>query len=455
MGRAVDKALRLRYLIYAYFFLLLYDGILRKWIFPDYDNIIMVIKQAVAVLVVFYGGQQITRLTGWEKAAVWGGIVTFLLTLLVGHGNLVVALWGCYPWLIGFPLCYIIAKGLRYNDIDRMGKIIVYTSIVNSLLIILQFSMPIDSWINYQGGEVNDRMSRFSVSELYGLFRPAGIFMHYSHSALFTLLALSFQSYFFLYRKEVMNKWMLYMAVLLLFITIPFAISRIMIFYIVGFVAYLIILVMSAKNRWRLAKAFIVSLPLLYVVSTTSSAKRAWRTMMKRFDVAVMVQYGETSTASGTMTDIYDRGVVYNIKALTDPKTLDGDDVPFWGYGQGMSTQVGGRLLGLREHAGFSLAEFDGLRIVCESGLFLGWILLFIRLGYVLRFLPRVWRNQEREGKLTAILFPSFFISFFLYTTWGNSFQMCFAFMTGGLFLTSLKDDKPKEAINRVELWKV
>ena len=74
MGRAVDKALRLRYLIYAYFFLLLYDGILRKWIFPDYDNIIMVIKQAVAVLVVFYGGQQITRLTGWEKAAVWGGV---------------------------------------------------------------------------------------------------------------------------------------------------------------------------------------------------------------------------------------------------------------------------------------------------------------------------------------------------------------------------------------------
>ena len=91
------------------------------------------------------------------------------------------------------------------------------------------------------------------------------------------------------------------------------------------------------------------------------------------------------------------------------------------------------------ENSGFSLAEFDGLRIMCESGLLLGWSIIFLRLGYVLRFLIKAVRFKRQKYFLAFCLLPPFFISFYLLSNWGNIFSANMAFVIGGLFLASMK----------------
>ena len=124
----------------------------------------------------------------------------------------------------------------------------------------------------------------------------------------------------------------------------------------------------------------------LMILSYVPSVNEALNSMSNRFTNASQSQFDDLTTAEGTLKDLYNRNIVYNLRALIQPKTLDGEDVPFWGFGQGMSTQVGGRLLSINRNAGFSLAEWDGLRIMCESGMIFGWIIIFVRIGYAFRF---------------------------------------------------------------------
>lgn len=422
-------------LIYLFFLLSLFDGILRKWIVPGLSNIIMMAKVFLAVLIVFNGFRYYRYLSFWDKGLIWLGCITFLTTLLFGHGNLLVAIWGCLPlWLI--PICVIMSRVLNHEDVIICGKILMYTAILNFLFTVLEFTQPLTSFIN-KGSEVDAQFSDMSVSELAGAFRPSGIFMHNSQSGAFLLLAFSFCLYFLYLKKNVVNRKVLYFAILSCTLTPIFTVSRTMVFYVLGM--YIVYIIFSAKKGFlkRLILPAFILLGIVAISLNTKLGESAVSNMENRFDNASEATTNQnTSTVNGTVFDIINRTVVYNVEAILDPHTLDGKVPPFWGYGQGMSTQVGGKLLGIKTNAGFALAEWDGLRIVCESGVFLGCIIIFFRIGYSLRFLGRF--RKSSPNKLSIFLYPAFFNMFYLMQTWGNAFFFCFAFICGGLYLASI-----------------
>ena len=180
----------------------------------------------------------------------------------------------------------------------------------------------------------------------------------------------------------------------------------------------------------------IIGLVLLSCLPIISSATD---TILARFADASVDQYAGKGTIEGTLLDLYYRNVVYNIEAIINPKTFDGETIPFWGYGQGMSTQVGGRLLGITENAGFALAEWDGLRIMCESGYFFGWTIIFIRMGYAFRYLFSIKTFKQKHNYLSLIILPAFLVTFYLLNNWGNLFLSNMSFLVGGIFLASKK----------------
>lgn len=412
---------------------------LRKWILPQFSTPIMMIKQLIAILICFYGLPYFSSMSNWAKSFFFFGTVAFITTLLFGHQNLVVAIYGCLPFWFGLPVCFIMSKIISYKDLIRIGKIIVYTSIVNSILLILQFSLPVEHIINYQGAEIEESLMGASVSELQGAFRPSGLFQHNSQNSLYQMLSCAFLLFFIFLRNKVENNRVYWAILVIQIISLFFTISRTTILYHIGVICFFILFCMNGNQKLKLLKIIPFFLIIALFLSFIPLVRVAASSLTNRFSVASQSQFEGVSTVEGTMLDIFHRNVLYNIEALFNPHTINGSNVPFFGYGQGMSTQVGARLLGLNENSGFYLAEWDGLRIICESGLFLGWILIIIRVGYSFRYLFQI-RNYQRQHKpLSLSLLPVFFVCFYLLTNWGNLFQSNFSFLVGGLFLASVK----------------
>lgn len=430
---------RLKALIYFYIFSTIFDGAFRKWILPQISDSLMIVKSIIAVAIFIEGVRYWNRFSNWEISSILLGFISFVLSLLAGHGNLAVAIFGCYPFLIGIPVCFIIGEKLNKADIIKIGKWFVFIAIVNSIFIIVQFMLPVTHLLNFGGGST-EGIEGVSVSSLAGGFRPPGIFYHNTQNVAFCSLAFAFMLYFYFVRKNEIKKYLLLLALLLELISIVLSSSRTNVFVHLGVVAFFFLFATNKERKRSFLKVVVISIPLVIVIVSTDMMESALDNLIKRFESASETQYRGSSTIEGTINDIVYRGFLYNLDALIEPKTFSGEEPPFWGYGQGMGTQVGGRLLKLgKDTSGFALAEWDGLRIMCESGLLMGWLIIFVRIGYAFRFFFRVTSLKYQKQILSLCILPSFLLMFYLTSTWGNVFICNFAFIVGGLFLASLR----------------
>lgn len=426
-------------LIQFYMFALLFDGIVRKWLLPELTSQIMMVKQAIAVLIVLKGISTIKKLSGWEKSFAIVGLCVFITSLLTGHGNLTVAMYGCLPYWFGLTTSYIIGKTLNKKDLLATSKLIIYTSIFNSLLIIVQYQLPVNNILNYTGGEVAENITGLAAAELAGLYRPAGIFMHATQAGVFMLLSFALILYFLLIGTKYIRREAIIIACFLDIIACVCSVSRTVIFMHIGTLLFFSYFCTNGDFIKKSFKSILYATPIIIVFILTPFGQNAISNITARFNEASRVQYTKKTTVEGTITDLWNRNVTYNINAIIDPHTIKGDTIPFWGYGQGISTQIGGKLLNINSKSGFSFAEFDGLRIMCESGYLFGWLIIIIRLGYSFRFLSQLGKLKKRRKYLCIMLFPPFLISFYLINTWGNVFLSNWAFLCGGLFLASYR----------------
>lgn len=430
-------------LIFLFMFFTIFDGIFRKWLFPSLSIPIMVIKQIIAIWIVFKASHYYSKFGAWEKSFMIVGGIVFVTSLLFGHQNLLVAIWGCLPYFFGLTLCCIIANVLSFDDICTIGKIIVYFVPINAALTAIQLILPAGHWLNYKaGGEIE--YESISAIELMGGFRPSGIFMSTGTLSLYLLMAMEFLLYFlFINQNVIKNKILLIIAYLCCWTTSICAVSRTCVFYVLGMTAYALffLIIKDRKTLSRVIRYSVIFAFAFGLLLSTPLGESATENMGNRFTAASESNVGtKKSTLYGTVYDIYNRNIAYMVNGLIDPKTESGAPVPFLGYGQGMSTQVGGRLLygeNKSKDIGFALAEWDGLRIVCESGLMLGLVILFIRLGYVFRFFGSLVSYSRRNMYMSVFLYPTFLLTFFVMNTWGNVTNASFAFLSGGMFLAA------------------
>lgn len=430
-------------LFYIYFFFTIFDGILRKWIFPSLSTPLMVVKQAIAILILLKGIQYYSKFNLWEKSFFIIGIIVFITSLILGHGNIYVAIWGCLPFWFGLTLCHIISKILSYNDLHFIGKILIGFVPINTMLILAQLILPVNHWINYRGTEIKEYLLGRSAIDLAGGFRPPGIFMATGTLGLFLVLSSSFILYYLFINTKLLNKQYLIIAYVCCWISSICAVSRSCIFYMIGISIYAIYFagIKNYKTAIKVIKYIALFIIFFIPFLFTPLGDKAIKNMGNRFENASHSTVGtQKNSLEGNIYDIYNRTISYLIDALIDPRTMDGETIPLFGYGQGMSTQVGGRLLNegkIAKNAGFSLAEWDGLRIICESGLLLGWIILYIRLGYAFRFISSLKSYSYKNMNMTVFIYPIFLLSFFVMNTWGNVTNANMAFLFGGLFLAA------------------
>lgn len=421
-----SKLKPLKYAIWLYFVLLIFEGALRKWVLPGFSDALLVVRDPVAIYIIYRAWYyNLVNRNYFIIAMTAITIVGLITALLFGHGNLFVALFGARITLLHFPLIFIMGKVLEKEDIIRFGKFILWLSIPMAVLIGAQFYSPQSAWVNLGvgGGEGE------GFQGALGYFRPPGTFSFQVGNTLFFSLAAVFIVYFWI-SKQKFNRFVLIFATTALLVSIPLSISRTL-FYSVGLTIlfYCCSLIFDPK---RFLNFFLIMAGGVIVLVILGQ--------LEFFQLATEVFTTRLTTASeyegGVSNSLLDRIFGYIIRAYASS-----NEIPFWGFGMGMGTNVGSKLMS--GDRSFLLAEFEWNRILAELGVFLGTALMLVRVALGGKLVIGSLALMKKGGQILPWLLLSVGLVNLMQSQWWQPTILGFGIFINGLTYACLQNSKP------------
>lgn len=414
---------QLRTAIWIYFILLLIEGALRKWLLPGLSSPLLLVRDPIALWLIFKSYTSGVLKIPVSISVLWGiSMVSVFASLVWGHGNLIVALYGARIFILHFPLIFIIGSVFSKEDVLLLGKIMLMITVPVTFLVILQFYSPQTAFVNRGvGGD----MTGSGFAGAMGFFRPPGLFSFTNGNALFFSFTGCFVVYFWLTETEKINKLLLLAASVAFLIAIPLSISRALFFQTILTCLFGALSVLKRPGFAEKCFGAIISfIFLVFILSNFEVFRTAVDAFALRFSSANETEGG----ISGVLLDRF-LGGMYGALATDDP-------LPFFGYGIGMGTNVGSILLSGK--ATFLIAEAEWGRIIGEMGIVLGLFVILIRAHVVISFSVKSYIANYKRNILPWILI-SFAGVNILQAQLGQPTALGFSVVSGGLVLAALR----------------
>lgn len=409
--------------IWVYFLLLILEGALRKWILPELATPLLVVRDPVAIYILYKAWKNGLLIANFYlSAVVFIGFLSVITALLTGHGNLYVALYGARILLIHFPLIFIIGNVLQRKDVLNIGKALLWFSLPMTILIALQFLSPQNAWVNMGvGGEIEG--SGFNAGA-QGYFRPSGTFSFTIGIVHFYSLVACFVCYFWL-KPHKINRLLLIAATISLIAAIPLSIARSLLFGIGITVIFLIIVsLLKPKNLVRLLPIGMVLVAALLLLSTTNAFQVSSEAFLQRMENANRIEGGVEGVIGERYFGELFKPITNSIKK------------PLFGYGSGMGTNVGSILL--TGETTYLLSEGEWGRVIGELGPVLGITVIFLRLGVCFKLAIFSYRKLILKDSLPWLLL-SFCLLIFPQGQWARPMTLGFSILIAGLVMAALK----------------
>ena len=163
--------------IWAYFFLLILEGTLRKWVLPGLATPLLVVRDPIVIWVLYLAASKgLLKANKYMVGMVIIGLFGLLMAMVVGHKNLAVAIFGARILVLHFPFIFVMGRVFNREDVIKMGRVIVYMSIPMAILIALQFYSPQSAWVN-RG--VGDDIEGAGFTGALGYFSTPGYLFFY------------------------------------------------------------------------------------------------------------------------------------------------------------------------------------------------------------------------------------------------------------------------------------
>lgn len=407
--------------VWLYFLLLIFEGALRKWVLPGLADPLLLVRDPIAILLILKALETRVWKPGIYVLLMWGVTVLALsLTLLVGHGNLMVAIYGMRISLLHFPLIFLIGTIFNRQDVIRLGVLVLWINIMMTLLVAVQFFSPQTAFVNMGvGGELG--VSNFSGAG--GFYRVPGTFSFTNGLSLFYGFTAAFILFFWIARKEEScNRMLLIISTIALAAAIPLSISRTVLFEVMLSLVFLAFL-SSQHPKFLKSIAFLVLVAggIFTVLNNLTFFQTASEAFSLRFENASNIEGG----LEGTIIDRF-LGGLYS--SVTNP------NASFYGYGLGMGSNAGAQLM-MGKRA-FLISEGEWGRLIGEMGFILGMLAVIIRLSLVLELLGRAWQ-KIREGNVLPWMLLSFGSLAILQGQWAQPTALGFSVLAGGLIIAS------------------
>ncbi len=425
-SKIADESLKwIKTAIWVYFFLLLFEGALRKWVLPFLSTPLLVVRDPIAVYIIFMAIRRRLLAPNIILIGVSAiGVIGIFTALFIGHGNLAVALFGARIFLVHFPLIFIIGRVFNKEDVVKMGKVLLWLSVPMAILITLQFYSPQSAWVNRGvGGDLEGA----GFSGALGFFRPPGTFSFISGTVAFFSLAACFIFYFLL-NSKLISKILLYTATAGLLIAIPLSISRSLFFTVIVTLLFTIIAVSrNSKYFGRIIMGLLAMVVVFILLSNTKAFQTATKAFTSRFENASETEGG----LQGVLVDRYLGGLIGALQSSSEQ--------PFFGYGIGMGTNVGSMLL--QGKVTYLISEGEWGRLIGELGPIMGLAIIFFRIqiSYVIGVASY---KKITEGNLLPWILLSYVLLNVPQGQWAQPTVLGFSVIGAGLTIGALKDSK-------------
>lgn len=408
--------------IWAYFLLLLFEGALRRWVLPGLATPLLIVRDPIALwLIVMTWRRGLLPANPYLSTTVIVSVLGIVSALLVGHGNLMVALYGARILLLHFPLIFVIGRIFNRADVVKMGAALVWMTPPMALLIATQFYSPQSAWVN-RGVGGDEGGAGFDGA--MGFFRPPATFSFTNGTHLFFGMAACFIFYFWLHPRAI-NRAVLLAATVGLLSAIPFSISRsLLLFAAVPLLFTALAMLRKPENIGRLLLLVLGGVFVLLLLSRVPVLQTPIEAFMSRFTAASEFEGG----LKGSLGDRYLGGM---LEALTNS-----GQQPFFGYGIGIGTNAGSAILtGSRA---FLIAEGEWGRLIGELGPWLGLCIIFVRMALCVKLTVACYQRLQFNDILPWILLGNGLLMI-PQAQWAQPTALGFSTLITGLIIASLR----------------
>ncbi|HVZ97559.1 MAG TPA: hypothetical protein VG847_11830 [Chitinophagaceae bacterium] len=401
---------------------------MRKWTFPALSTPLLVIRDPLALWIFMTARQKgYLKFNAYSFLMVLSGLISAFTALTIGHGNLMVAIFGARIWVIQFPLIFAIGRIFDWDDVVRIGRAMLWISLPMTVLIALQFYSPQSAWVNRGvGGDT----SGAGFSGALDYFRPPGTFSFTTGVVSFYGLLVAYIFYFWLH-SHLVKRWLLFAATACLLAAIPLTISRSAFFEVILSMIFAIIAAWRRpKYIGRIIGASVAVFVIYLVIRNQSFFATSTEAFNARFE-------GATESEGGINGVILDRFLGGMISAIQNAPNL-----PFFGYGIGMGTNVGSNLL--TGQSSFLISEQEWGRIIGEQGLLLGFVVILVRLSLTIKIIRQAIRHLKTTDALSWMI-VSYSTIPLLQSQWGQPTGLGFAILSSGLAIAALNETEAYE----------
>jgi hypothetical protein len=405
----------MRILIWLYFWLLIFEGALRKWVFPQWSGPLLLVRDPVLLaLYVMALKKGIFPFNKFVIVAIVLAGLSFGSSLLV-FGHIGVILYGIRTDFLYLPLIFLIPKLFNKEDVDRIGYWLLLLSIPMTLLVIWQFRSPSSAWINAAaGGESNGQLIAAGSH-----IRPAGVFSFVSGMVSFLSVVSAFLFAGFLERGTV-PAWLRAAVIPCLMLSLVLSGSRSALASVTIIIGVVLIVCIRKLSRFqRIVTPAILTYGLFLGFCYLSLFRQGLEVHEERIRAGEGIQKGILGRYFG------DLGESIEVAERT----------PLLGHGLGAGTNAGAALLtGSRA---FLLGESEWSRIVGESGPVLGYAYILLRLWICWFLLRKAWQALRRDQSMPLLLLGAGGLDL-ISGQFGQSTTLGFAVFVAGLALAAV-----------------
>lgn len=429
MQSATEKSpfIQIKRLIWLYFFLLIFEGTFRKWILPQYSDVILVIRDPVVLAIYALALKaKVFPRNGYILSLGIIAILSWLVALVVLEPYLalkpliLVTGFGFRSNFLHLPLIFVIGRVLDMDDLKKLGWWVLVGLIPMCVLLAVQFNSAPDSFINRTAGLGESQQITAGGDKI----RPPGTFSFVSGVILTAALAAAYLLYAALTRGVYRN-WLLFGGGFALVVTIGVSGSRsVLLAVLVVMSSLLAIIFFRPSAMTQFGRNLLIVVVVVLLAVRLPVFKEGVQVLSDRFtDVA---EAEEGSIAGGLMVRLFS-GFTEGFLLL--------NRAPIGGYGLGIGTNGGAKYLTGRTL--FLLTEGEWGRIVLESGPILGLAYLVWRTMLTIKLGLLSFRKLKQGEILPLMLYCAGFIAL-LNGQFGQPTNLGFAVFISGLCLAAI-----------------
>lgn len=423
-------------LLYLFFFFSLFDGCLRKWLFPNYYSEIYFLKDLILLLIYI-----IAIKTGYllkNKIEIIIFIIIFVISLYgffayLTHNDynfdvFISFILGLRSYWIFLPLAFLISNSFKSEDFQKFIQINLYLVFPYALLIFMQSIFSPVSVINsgFNGIVMNPE-------------RPSGFFTYTTQNTYyFILLTLYFHS-FILFNKIVDKKNLIYLVILnFLLTTILILLKSRMVyffFFLILFTSLISIFFLKENNSIKIKKFLLISVStLLFFIISSKVFHKQFEFSTNRintdtyYEMLLVKKYGNKSFFSYDIKKFCEQNS--SICRIIDNLYFSTEKIDLVGLGIGAGTST---VATYQNKNKLYLGEVENHRIISEMGI-IGVFLIYLKHFFVLYLLMQFIKNKD--FRIAPLLVLSCVLTLLFNMTYSASFSsVVYWFCIGNLFI--------------------